>query len=163
MIYTIPISTLLIAAYFLYSSLQSSGESYGTLTLADIGKNLGEALVPGIFTGMAVYFVLMTFFPVKEIGHPFAPSFGSDLIYKARIKSMNGKEVIGEAYVYYDPSPAEDDCPIEVGKLKFSGRTYEVDSDEGYCLYGLDRWGEIGLEGRTGVEVMLLDEKVGEW
>jgi hypothetical protein len=162
MIYTIPISILLIAAYFLYDSLNSSGESYETLTLADIGKNIGAALIPGVFAGMAIFFVLMKFFPVNEIGHPLAPSYGADLIYKARIKSMNGKELIGEAYVYYDPSPAEDDCPIEVEKLTFNGRTYEVDSDEGYCLYGLGRWGEIGLEGRMGVEVMLLDEKVGE-
>jgi hypothetical protein len=162
MIYTIPISIFLIAAYLLYNSLKSSGESYDSLTLAEIGKNLGVALVPGIFTGMAVFFVLMTFFPVKEIGHPLAPSYGNDLIYKVRIKPANGKEQIGEAYVYYDPSPGEDDCPIEVEKLTFNGRTYEVDSDEGYCLYGLGRWGDIGLEGRTGVEVMLLDEKVGE-
>jgi hypothetical protein len=164
MIYTIGATTLLIGAFLIYRTLRKTEDDYSSLTLADIGKHLGTALVPGIFGGMAVIFVMTRFFPVNEIGHPFAPYYGEDLIYKARVKTAKGQETIGEVYIYYDRNPAEDECGIEVDKLKFNGRTYSVDADEGYnCLYDFDRWSELALEGHGDVEVMLLDEKVGEW
>lgn len=154
--------TAVIALFLAYRSLREQNQHYSDLTLGDVGTYLATALVPGIFVGMAVMFLMTRFFSVREIGHTFAPSHGMDLIYKVRVKAANGKESVGEAYVYYDSSPGEDDCGIEVEQLVFGGRTYEVDSDEGYCLYGFGRWDDIGLMGRSGVEVMLLDEKVGE-
>lgn len=165
MLLTIIVCTAATALFLIYQSLGEQKKHYSDLTLNDIGAKIGEALLPGIVSGIVVVVVMTNFFPVKKVGHPFAPFYGADLIYKVRIQTTNGRETIGNAYIHYYRGAGEDDCIIEVRKLVFGGRTYEIDSDEGccyYCLFGIGKWNELALVGHSNVRAMLLDEKVGE-
>ncbi|MBC6994305.1 hypothetical protein QWY85_09730 [Neolewinella lacunae] len=166
MLIVIAIAILIITFIQIASNLLKGGRSYKDLSISNIGTYFGQALVPGIIAGMVTVWAVSSIYPVEKIGHPFAPSYAVDLVYKIRIKMPNNQELIGDAYLYYDRDPGEGECVILVEKITINRGTYEVDFDNNCCSPCFEKfgeWVEFALVGHGNVEAMLLNEKVGEW